>query len=167
MVKIKYLILCLIGLLSVLTSCNHKSEKLYQSLPVVQEFEPVEYVFDWYETSKEEFQNMPEVMFIINSDDEFPEKNLMGLEELKESDIDFRKYTLLLGYFRLYGIVLGHRYSFAKDLEKDIFIFSMRFKMDRDLWGNPETENLFTYYRNAILVSKIPEDAEVEFIWSY
>ena len=163
MKKIKYFILCLFGISLALTSCNHKSEKLYQSLPIVKEFEPMEYVFDWDKTSKDEFQKMPNITFVINSEDEFPEENLIGLEELKESNIDFRKYTLLVDYYRLPGIVLGHRFAFTKDLEKDVFIFSLSFRLDHDLWGNPEAESLFTYYRSAILVSKLPEDKEVVF----
>ena len=54
MVKIKYLILCLISLLG-LTSCHHDDNKLYQLLPIVKEFEPEYYIFDGDEISKEEW----------------------------------------------------------------------------------------------------------------
>ena len=164
---VKYLNLCLFGLSLLLLSCNHKTEQLYQTLSVKYEFEPVEYIFDWEETSKEEFQEMANLSLIINSEDDFPEENLLGLQQLKDSKINFKKYTLLIGYYRLPGIVLGHKYSFVKDLEKDIFIFSMSFRLDHELMGNPETENIFTYYRSAVLVSKIPENKEIKFSWTY
>ena len=51
------------------------------------------------------------------------EEELLGLEELKESNIDFRKYTLLLGYFKLPGLVLGYRYQYARELATDQLMF--------------------------------------------
>lgn len=167
MKMIKFLILCLVWLSFVLSSCNHKSEKLYQTLPIVMEYKPVEYVFDRGEISKEELNKMPNLMLVINSKDEYPEENLMGLEELKESDIDFKKHTLLLSYYKIPGVVLGYKYQYVKDFENDVLILFMSFRLDHELYENPETENLFTYYRSAFLVSKVPQDTEVKFSLSY
>ena len=167
MKKIIYLISCLMGLTLGLPSCNHDNNKLYQLLPIVKEYEPVEYVFDGGEISKEEWQEMPNLRLIINSEDEFPEEYLPGLEELKESNIDFKKYTLLVGYYKLPGIILGYRFEYARELETDSLIYSMGFGLDKELWKDPETENLFTYCRSAILVSKISQDTEIVFRWSY
>lgn len=147
----------------ILISCNHKSEKLYQSLPIAKEFEGEYFIFDRGEISKEELHEMPNLTLVINSQDEFPQENLMGLKEIKESDIDFRKYTLLLAYFKFPGLILGCRYLYYKDLANDIINFQMKFRLDLDQNQNPEAENLFTYYRCAILVSKIPDDEEVAF----
>ena len=166
MEKIKYLILCLISLL-ILTSCRHDDNKLYQILPIVKEYEPEYYIFDGDEISKEEWLEMQNLRFIINSEDEFPEDDLMGLEELKESNIDFHKYTLLLGYFKLPGLVLGYRYQYARELATDNLVFYMGFRLDQEADKDPETDNLFSYSRSAILVSKIPEDEDVVFRWSY
>lgn len=91
----------------------------------------------------------------------------MGLEKLKESNIDFKKYTLLLCYYKLPGIIVGYSYQYAKDFKKDVLIFYMSFRLDQESYKNPETENLFTYCRSAILVSKIPEGSELEFRWSF
>lgn len=167
MKKIKYLILFLLGLSLGLSSCNHKSEVLYHSLPIEKEYETLKYVFDRGEISKEELQKMPNLRLIINSEDEFPEENLLGLEELKESNIDFNKYTLLIGYYKLPGIIIGHLYNYAKDFENNIAIFYIGFKLDNESMKDPETENLFTYCRSAILVSKIPSTTEVEFRWFF
>ena len=166
MVKIKYLILCLIRLLG-LTSCHHDDNKLYQMLPIVKEFEPEYYIFDGDEISKEEWVEMQNLRLIINSEEEFPEEELLGLEELKESNIDFRKYTLLLGYFKLPGLVLGYKFQYARELETDQLIFFMGFRLDHEAYKDPETDNLFSYSRSAILVSKILEDEDVVFRWSY
>ena len=129
MTKIKYLILCLISLLS-LSSCHHDDNKLYQILPIVKEFEPEYYIFDGDEISKEEWIEMQNLRLIINSEEEFPEEELLGLEELKESNIDFRKYTLLIGYFKLPGLVLGYRYQYSRDLETNHLRFFMGFRLD-------------------------------------
>ena len=166
MKQIKYLILCLISLVE-LTSCHHDDNKLYQMLPIVKEFEPEYYIFDGDEISKEEWLEMQNLRLIINSEEEFPEEELLGLEELKESNIDFRKYTLLLGYFKLPGLVLGYRYQFARELATDQLVFFMGFRLDQEADKDPETDNLFSYSRSAILVSKIPEDEDVVFRWSY
>ena len=166
MKKIKYLILCLISLLG-FSSCHHEDNKLYQMLPIVKEFEPVYYIFDGDEISKEEWLEMQNLRFIINSEEEFPKENLMGLEELKESNIDFRKYTLLLSYFKLPGLVLGYRYQYARELETNQLIFFMGFRLDQEAYKDPETDNLFSYSRSAILVSKIPEYEDVVFRWYY
>ena len=159
--------MCLLGFLMVLTSCDHEREKPYQMLPIVKEFEPEYYIFSGDEISKEEWLEMQDLRFIINSENEFPEENLMGLEELKESNIDFRKYTLLLGYFKLPGLVLGYRYQYARESETNQLIFFMGFRLDQEAYKDPETDNLFSYSRSAILVSKIPENSEVEFRWLY
>ena len=166
MKQIKYLILCLISLLE-LTSCHHDDNKLYQMLPIVKEFEPEYYIFDGDEISKEEWLEMQNLRLIINSEEEFPEEELLGLKELKESNIDFRKYTLLLGYFKLPGLVLGYRYQYARELATDQLVFFMGFRLDQEADKDPETNNLFSYSRSAILVSKIPEDEDVVFRWSY
>ena len=153
-----FLFLC-----SILFSCNHKSEILYHTLPIEKEYETLKYVFDRNEISNEEFKEMPNLQLVINSVKEFPEENLMGLEELKESDIDFQKYTLLLVYHKVYGIVESYNCKYAKDFENDIIIFSINYSFDRNLQWEAEAADLFTYCRIAILVSKITEDTEVEF----
>ena len=136
-------------------------------LPIVKEFEPEYYIFDGDEISKEEWLEMQNLRLIINSEVEFPEVELMGLEELKESNIDFRKYTLLLGYFKLPGLVLGYKYQYARDLATDHLVFYMGFRLDQEAYKDPETDNLFSYSRSAILVAKIPENEDVDFRWSY
>ena len=167
MKQLKYLILFFLGILLGLPSCNLKSDSPYQILPIVKEFEPEYYIFDGDEISKEEWLEIQNLRFIINSEDEFPEEDLIGLEELKQSNIDFRKYTLLLGYFKLPGLVLGYKYQYARELASDHLVFSMGFRLDREAYKDPVTDNLFSYSRSAILVSKIPENSEVEFRWSY
>lgn len=71
-----------------------KKEILYHALPIEKEYEPIECVLDRDDISKEELQEMPNLKLVINSEDEFPEEDLMGLEVIKNSNIDFQKYTL-------------------------------------------------------------------------
>ena len=167
MKKIEYLILFMVGILLVFPSCNHKNEQLYQKLPIVKEYEPEYYIFDRDEISKEELNEMPNLKLVINNEDEFPQDNLMGLDEIKESKIDFQKYTLLLVYYKLPGVILDCKCDCIKDFENNIIFYSINFHLDQDTLKNPEISNLFTYYRSAILVSKLQEDTEVEFRLSY
>ena len=141
------------------SSCNNH-ERLYKNLSIDKEFEPEYLVYDIDEISDEEKAKLKNCTFVINGEDEFPQEELMGLEKLKESNIDFKKYTLLLCYYRLPGIVAGHVFLLTKDLKNDSFIFTMAFRLDRE---NEEYDNLFTYYRTAVLVSKIPSGTDIEF----
>ena len=163
----KYIPCLFLFLILTLISCHHEGEKLYHLLPIDEEFEPEYYIFDGDEISKEEWVEMQNLRLIINSEEEFPEEELLGLEELKESNIDFRKYTLLIGYFKLPGLVLGYRYQYARELATDQLVFFMGFRLDQEADKDPETDNLFSYSRSAILVSKITEDKDVVFRWSY
>ena len=140
---------------------------LYHTLPVEKEYEPIMHVYDRNATSNEELQDMPNLKLVINSKDEFPGENIMGLEELKESNIDFHKYTLLLVYYKVPGVVKDYSYSYAKDFENDIIIFSINYNWDPNSGEEAETVDLFTYCRSAILVSKISEDNKVEFRLSF
>lgn len=166
MTQIKYLIFFLAGISLAMSSCNHKGEILYHSLPIEKEYEQMKYVFDRNEISQDELERMPNLKLVINSEDQFPDGNLIGLKELIESGIDFQKYTLLLGYYKVPGIVLNYTYNYAKDFENDNIIFSITYKLDKDTGNNSGNDNLFTYCRSAILVSKIKEDQEVEFRFS-
>ena len=163
MVKIKYLILCLLGFSLGLISCNHKSEMIYHTIPIEKEYEAFKYVFDRNKISEEELKEMPNLQLVINSEDEFPDEDLRGLEELKESDIDFKQYTMLLVYYKVPGVVEDYSYSYAKDFENNTIIFSINYNSVVDSGEKAESVNLFTYCRSAILVTKIPEDTGVEF----
>ena len=157
-----FLFLCLI-----LFSCNHKSEILYLTLPIEKEYDTMMHIYNRSEISDDELKDMPNLKLVINSDDEFPVENLLGLDELKESDIDFQKYTLLLVYYKMPGEVDVCTYGVAKDFENDKIIFSVNYHMIPDLKEIPERDDIFTYCRSAILVTKIPEDTEVKFRLSY
>ena len=166
MVKIKYLYLFVFYLL-IFSSCNHESEMIYHTLPVEKEYEALKYFFDRNEISEEKLKEMPNLKLVINSESEFPQEDLIGLEELKESGIDFKKYTMLLVYYKIQGVVEGYSYNYAKDFENDIVIFSINYNLVPNSGEEAESEDLFTYCRSAILVSKISEDTEVEFRLSY
>ena len=167
MEKIKYLILLLVGFSLLFSACNHENTMIYHTLPIEKEYEPVIFIYDRSEISNEELKEMPNLKLVINSEDEFPENDLMGLEELKESNIDFRKYTLLLFYYKLPGIVIDYTPNYAKDFEKNILIFSLTFHLDENFLNESETKNPSTYFGYAILVSKIQMDEEVVFRLSY
>lgn len=159
----KVLIVMVMG---VLLSCNRNDvEPLPQKLPIQYEFEPEYIVFNRTELTSEELEEMPDISFVINSEDEFPDEDLMWLNPLKESNIDFQAQTLLLNYEKIPNIVTGHRYSWTRNEAENKYNFYMYFSTE----PSKETENpgfIFTYYRTAVLVKKIPTDTEVEFWYS-
>ena len=164
MKNLKYLLFIITGFL---ISCNNNEEVEYpQYYPIEYEFEPEYVVFNRQDLTKEEFQAMRELSLVIYSEEDFPDEDLMGLQQLKDSNIDFNRYTLLLNYEKLQGIVVAHRYLWSKDIKENQFNFNMTFFYDE----NREMENpddvMYTYYRTAVLVNKIPKDSKVEFWYS-
>lgn len=147
-----------------LISCNrHDDDRITQSFPIEYEFEPEYIVYNRQNLTPEQLEEMPTKGLAIYTESDFPEENLMGLEKLKNSNIDFNKYTLLLCYNRVFGVVTGHRYAWNKNLQENKFVFLMNFYVDYDEDTETPDEELSTYYRSAVLVKKIPIDSEVEF----
>lgn len=142
--------------------------------PIQQELETAYAVLDWASLTSEQRKQYPSKSFVINSYEEYPEENLMGLEEIKAMNIDFQRYTLLLSYVRIPGVVVSHRYVWRKNRLEDVFELFMDFGVERngqgekqdgkiDSDGNSEPEDLITYYCTALLVNKIPDGSEVVF----
>lgn len=150
----------LASLVTLLASCNHHNEPEYTAFSIVAELEPKYEVLPWDQLPKEERDKYIRGNYVINSQDEFPTEPLMWLDDLKAANIDFDKYTLLLSYNLLYGIVNGHYYIWRKYMPEDTFQLVISFKLDR--WTE-ETDDDFTYYRTALLVNKFPSSVPVEF----
>lgn len=161
----------------ILNSCNHNEPQDVQVFPIISDLETESQVLDWASLTSEERQRYPNLNCVVNSEDEFPQENLMGLEKIKSINIDFEKYTLLLSYNKIAGLVEGHRYTWTKNLREGIFELWMDFKVNRvnseineSIPGNddadelqPEEVFILTYYCTALLVKKIPANSEVIF----
>lgn len=163
----------------ILCGCRH-DEPASQVYPIQQELETQSLQLDWGNMTAEEKQQYKQLSFVINSENEFPQENLLNLDKIKSIDIDFDKYTLLLSYNIVGGIVESHRYVWQKNLQEDQFELSMHFKVKATDSGNSDLnegeeaeiesskkENYVTYYCTALLVNKIPADSKVEFWISY
>ena len=161
----------------ILCSCNHNEPQDVQVFPIISDLETESQVLDWASLTSEERQRYPNLNCVVNSEDEFPQENLMGLEKIKSINIDFEKYTLLLSYNKIAGLVEGHRYTWTKNLREGVFELWMDFKVNRvnseideSIPGNdaadelqPEEVFIMTYYCTALLVKKIPANSEVIF----
>lgn len=161
----------------ILSSCNHNEPQDVQLFPIISDLETESQVLDWASLTSEERQRYPNLNCVVNSEDEFPQENLMGLEKIKSINIDFEKYTLLLSYNKIAGLVEGHRYTWTKNLREGVFELWMDFKVnhvnsenDEFIPGNDEADELqpeevfiLTYYCTALLVKKIPANSEVIF----
>lgn len=159
----KWLLVIMAGLV---LSCNRNDvQPLPESLPIEYEFEPVDVIFNTLDINSEELKGMPDKSYIVYSDSDFPEEDLMGLQQIKESDIDFNEYTLLLNYQKVQGIIIGHSYSWSRIPTTLHYNFNMNFFIEPD--SDEEFEkNIFTYYRSAVLVKKISMNSDVEFWYS-
>ena len=157
----------------VLCACNNNDGgDLYKIYPIAEELETEYGVIDWPSLTPEERKQYPRASFIIRSAEDFPEQNLMNLEEIKAMHINFNQYTLLLSYNLIPGVVKGHRYVWQKNLQEGVFILSMSFSTrpiltenfeEADTKEGMDEEDIVTYYCTALLVNKIPSNAEVEF----
>lgn len=159
-------------LLLLLTACKDNDNKeMYQYFQIKEEFEGKYEILNWPSLTIEEKHKYPKVQYVINSYNDFPTEYLPWMNELKENKIDFDRYTLLVAYDLIPGIVKGHNYYWRKDLESGVFQFILGFK---NLYDQPEEDeegihNLenWTYYRTAVLVDKLPANAEVEFWYAH
>ena len=162
-----------------LCGCRHNDAKdLYINYPIQKEIETSSKVIDWDILSPDEKKQYPSISFVINSQDDFPERDLMDLENIKSLDIDFEKYTLLLCYKMIPGKVIGHRYIWRKNIQEDVFELFTDFSIKP--WGSdttadddsgnekePMEDDLTTYYCTALLVQKIPVGAKVVFWYGH
>lgn len=175
-----YLNLSLIAVLFTvfLGSCNKNEPTGIQEFPIIAELDTESKVINILDLTPDERQEYRTQNFVINSEEEFPEEDLMSLEKIKSMKIDFNKYTLLLSYNSITGIVEGHRYTWTKDLEDGVFKLWMNFKVnnvnnteeDESLWDREEIDDseskksfIVTYCCTAVLVNKIPANSKVSF----
>ena len=164
----KYLHIILFAIFGMLTACNnHSEDRIYQSLKIVKEFEPQSEVIDWGNMTYEERQKYPRKGLVINSKDDFPDESNINVADLKLIDIDFAKYSLLVQYSLIPGYIKGHRLDWCYDNSEEEYVFKAYFNLIHpDEEVNPK-DDLFTYYRAAILVNKIPNKKVVTFSSSY
>lgn len=162
--NVKYLFLFLPG---IFLSCNNNEEPVYpEYFPIEYEFETEYRAFNRAELTSEELAAMPDKSFVIYSEDDFPDEDLMGLQQIKDSDIDFNKYTLLLNYERIPGFIVAHLYSWSKDIKEDSYNFSMTFFSKHENDNENPVKDIYTYCRTAVLVERIPFDSMVQFWYS-
>ena len=161
----KYIQLLVLAIVGLLCSCNNKTEPpLYLKIPIVTELEPQSKIFNWGELTSEEKRQYPLRGFVINSSEDFPNEENLAMKDLQLLDIDFSKYTLLVQYKRIPGIIKSHRYCWMYDNSMDKYEFQASFNIVR---FDDDNDDLFTYYRSAIIVNKIKPDKEVAFTMSY
>ena len=175
MKPIKIILICCL-LISIMSSCTHNDNQLYQNFPIIVELETDYKVIDWSDLTPEERKQYPNRSFVIRTEEDFPEENLMNLEKLKANNIDFEKYSLLLVYNKIPGIIKGHRYTWRKNLQEGVFELFIDFTIEHAEASSPldsnendfspdilDTDDLLTYYCSALLVNAIPADSKVEF----
>lgn len=164
----KKLSIILFMLIGILTGCNnHSEEDIFTPLRIVTELEPQSSVIDWGNMTSEERRKYPRKGFVINSVDDFPNEPNINMDDLKLMGIDFSQYTLIVNYFLVPGYIKSHHYFWYYDNVDNQFIFQSDFNIvDPD--NDPSQKfDLFTYYRAAIIVAKIPSDKKVTFTSSY
>lgn len=163
----------------ILCSCHHaEGSDMYQIFPIQAELETDSQEINWAELTSEERKEYKTLSCVIDSPEDFPNENLMGLEKIKSMHIDFDKYTLLLCYNKIPGIVESHKYVWSKNLQEGVFELWMDFQITEPenygpVWNRDQldedssSEEVFfiTYYCTALLVNKIPANSKVIFWW--
>lgn len=157
----KYLGLILIALCFCLTACNHNEEPPVEvNLPITTQYLPSGVIWD---TSDAEFKEkiIPWLSkkVIVNSVDEIPNDPLGFTENYYK--INYTNQTLLLYYdVDIYNFVSCHNRYFRNTVE-NTYNWSIQFGISGKL--NEDDSNLerLLFCRYAILVPKLPEDADV------
>ncbi len=153
-------------LVSVAASCRHDEPK-DRYLDVQKQFEPESVVIPWGYMTPEERRKYPREQFVVRFAAEMPEQDVFGPVDIDASAIDFNKSTLLLVYNLIPGYIRKVRYGWRYETAEDIYAFYAVYDIsDYDENGEYD-DNMFTYYRTAVLVDKIPADAKVGFSLSY
>ena len=156
------LLISLFLLASLLMGCNKTDrEPQYSSLKIVKEFEPLSTIIDWGGMTSEERHQYPHGGFVINSSEDFPENTYADMADLKKMNIDFDRYTLLVQFSLIPGYIQKHLLLYYYDNVDSAYVFQSTFKMIGE--GEPLEDDMFTYYRSAILVDKLPSTAKVLF----
>lgn len=165
MKSIHYLMLAMMCLLA---ACNnHSEEDIYTRLPIVSELESQSTVLDWGKMTTEQRRKYPRKGFVINSVDDFPTEQNINLNDLKLLDVDFNKYTLLVNYTLIPGYIKGHNLLWYYDNAMDEYVFQSNFMIIKPGDNSDANDDLFTYYRSAIIVDKIKSDKKVSFYFTY
>ena len=161
----KHYFVVIFSIIAFLCSCNKNDEGgLEYPLKILSELEPQSKHIDWGSMTLEERREYPEVSFVINSLDEFPNEPNVDLEDLKLLDIDFSNQTLLVSYWLIPGYIKGHRFGWYFNNAEDEYYFRARFSLIRH---EDNEYDLFTYYRSAVLVNKVRPNKTVNFTYSY
>lgn len=161
----KYHHFIILPIILLLCSCNNNDEGgLETPLKILAELEPQSTQIDWVNMTPEERHQYPQVGFVINSIDEFPNEPNVNLDDLKLLNIDFSNQTLLVQYWLIPGYIKGHRFGWYFSNAEDEYYFRANFTLIRH---EDDEFDLFTYYRSAILVNKIKPDKKVNFTVSY
>lgn len=162
----RHLRILLLIIVAALSACNnHSEEDLYTILKIDSELEPHSLTLDWGALTPEERHQYPRDGFLINSADDFPTDSRYDVADLKLMNIDYAKYSLLVNFCLIPGLIQGHNLYWYYDNSEKRFFFQANFNIidNEDPGQNPDT---FTYYRAAILVKKIPSDSKVEYTYS-
>lgn len=145
------------------SSCHHDEEPdAYVRLKVIAEIEPKSKILNWVEMTPEERREYPRAGYVINSIDDFPADAVFGIDDIKSAGIDFSTETLLLDYILVPGYVQGHRFIWMRNNIEGKYEFRANFDIT-----DSQPFDFFTYYRAAIVVSKLAPGEEVLFTMSY
>ena len=164
MKKIKYLILCLIVILTGVSSCNKNDvNPVYIPLPIIETFKPVTKEIHFSEI--QDLAPYKQQVFIVNSITELPDDEIFGNEEFLDKDIDFSQYSLIIFYDLQFGKIISskYRWGYATDLEQ--YQVSIGYEIEKGSENDGKME-LATYSRGAIMVDHIPSSSDVQQIIS-
>lgn len=154
MTKLKYLIICMMGISLVFTSCN-KNDKtpLYIPLPVIENYNPS--MVEFYYSDSQGLPTINEKAYVVNSISELPEDEFFSNEEFLNQDIDFSKYSLIIFYDLQPGKIKSTKYKWGYSTEFEQYQVSVSYEIEKGSDFVDEGVERITYVRGAMLVNHI------------
>lgn len=158
----KYLSLLLIVLGFCLTACNDNEEPALEvNLPVTTQYLPAGVIWDVTDTEfKEQIKPWVNTKWVVNSTEELPADPL-GFDE-SYYKINFSNQTLLLYYDIANYNIVAYQSRYFRNTVENTYNWSILLGISGKLNEDDAQIEKLLFSRYALLVPKLPENAEVQ-----
>lgn len=142
-----------------LASCNKNDESPMEvKLPIIEAYMPVTMAVERSDTeTMEKCREWHEKTLVVNAKEEIPQDDMLGFTEAY-TGVNFNDYTLLLHY-KMHRCNIDTYYNYyVRNTVENTYNWTMRIGITT---LNDDTKTTTDFTRFALLVKKLPADADV------